>query len=111
MKNQNRWLSRLVSDKSDTSSTRVINILGAVTGTILMLYHGIWLDTLTYDVFGVYLAYCGGAYVMGKYVNRKYERSEYESIDNDVERYKTYDNTESSTNDSVPMGNQHGYRK
>ena len=46
-------LKQIVSDGSDTSSARIINLLGAVTGTVLIVYHGIWLDTLTYDVFGI----------------------------------------------------------
>ena len=109
--NRRGWLNKLVSDKSDTSSARVINILGAVTGTVLMVYHGIWLDTLTYDVFGVYLAYCGGAYVMGKYVGRKYDEGDrYGNTDNDTERYQAYGDTGPGDDSRLPVGGQQDYR-
>lgn len=89
-------LKQIVSDGSDVSSARIINIMGAVTGTALITYHGIWLDTLTYDVFGVYLAYCGGVYAAGKYVSRRYnddvDYGEPEEYNNRATKYSTYDN-------------------
>ncbi len=67
-----KFIQEAVTDKGETSSARAINILGAVTGTILMLYHGIWLNTLSYDVLAVYLGYCSGTYAVGKYIGRRY---------------------------------------
>lgn len=65
-------LREITTDKGETSSARVINIGGFLVGTTLLMYHGIWLDTLSYDVFGVYMAYCAGVYTGGKYLDRRY---------------------------------------
>lgn len=64
------WVKSLLSTDSNKSSARVINILGAITGTILLAYET-YLHGLHVDVFGVYLAYCGGVYVGGKYLDNK----------------------------------------
>ena len=74
-------MREMVTDTGETSSARVINIGGFVVGTVLLVYHGIWLDTLNYDVFGVYMAYCAGVYGTSKYLDRKYRREdEYDTM-------------------------------
>lgn len=71
-------MREVVTDKGEISSARLINIVGAVTGTMLLLYHGLWLDNLSGEVLGVYLAYCSGTYGIGKYMDRRYRNVEYD---------------------------------
>ena len=109
----NKFIKNILQDKGDVSSSRLINLLGAIVGSVLLLYHGLWLNSLSYDTLGVFLGYCGGVYAAGKYVSRKYssEGREYDDVGYEgTERYKDggysgtgYDNSESS-------GNAHDYR-
>jgi hypothetical protein len=64
------YLQDMLSSDSNRSSARVINFIGAVTGTVLISYDT-FLHGLRGDVFSVYLAYCGGVYVGGKYLDKK----------------------------------------
>ncbi len=61
----------LITSDTTSSSSRAINILGAVTGTAVVVYYGMYLQALTYDMFAVYLGYCGGVYGVGKYLDKK----------------------------------------
>jgi len=63
------WISQMLTSDSNKSSARVINFIGATTGTILLAYQT-YLHGLSVDAFGVYLAYCGGVYVGGKYLDK-----------------------------------------
>ena len=90
-------LKGIVSDNSSTSSSRVINIGGFITGTILLLYHGLWLDSLNYDVLAVYLTYCSATYVGGKYVGRKYGDSN-DGGNNDTDTNEDYNRRQASDN-------------
>ena len=65
-----KWLNDILSIDNNKSSARVINFIGAITGTMLLAYQT-YLHGLSVDVFGVYLAYCGGVYVGGKYLDNK----------------------------------------
>lgn len=91
-------LNEIVTDGGGTSSGRVINVLGAVVGTVLVIYHGIWLDTLNYDVFGVYLAYCAGVYGTSKYLDRKYGGRDDRNTDEGSDRYKAGYNNDDEYN-------------
>lgn len=63
------WLKDILSADSNKSSARLINFIGAITGTNLIAYQT-YLHGLQADIFGVYLAYCGGVYVGGKYLEK-----------------------------------------
>lgn len=65
----------MLTDKGEISSSRLINLGGFLVGSTLLLYHGLWLNTLDAEVFGFYLGYCAGVYGAGKLISRKY-RSE-----------------------------------
>ena len=65
-----QWFKDMLSSENNKSSARVINFIGAVTGTLLLTYET-YLHGLHVVVFGVYLAYCGGVYVSGKYLDKK----------------------------------------
>lgn len=80
-----KTLSNIVTDNGSISSARVINIGGFVVGTVLLVYHGLWLDKLDAEVFGLYMLYCGGVYGTGKLIDRKY-RSEDDRFSNENTR-------------------------
>ncbi len=65
----------LISTKSSTSSSRAINLLGAVISSFVVVYQCVILHTINYEIFGLYLAYCGGVYGVGKYLERKQDDS------------------------------------
>lgn len=64
------WIKSILSTDTNKSSARVINFIGALSGTILVAYQT-YLHELSADILGVYLAYCGGVYVGGKYLDNK----------------------------------------
>ena len=97
-------LKEVVTDNGGTSSGRVINVLGAIVGTILVLYHGLWLDTLNYDVFGVYLAYCAGVYGTSKYLDRKYGGRDDRDYNEDRDRFETSGDSHDEYNVSGTRG-------
>ena len=85
-------LKEIVTDNSNTSSGRVINVGGFIVGTILLSYQT-YQTGLTYDLFGVYMAYCSGTYGVSKYMDRKYGKgNRYGDTDVDNERYQEYSN-------------------
>lgn len=61
----------VLSDKGNVSSARLINVVGAITGTAVVIYYGMYLEALTAEIFGIYMAYCGGVYGVGKYIDRR----------------------------------------
>ena len=88
-------LSEIVTDNGAISSGRVINVGGFIVGTVLLLYHGIWLNTLNYDVFGIYMAYAAGVYGTSKWLDRKYGGKDDRYTDEGSDRYKTgYDSND-----------------
>ena len=88
-------LSEVVTDNGTISSGRVINVGGFIVGSILMIYHGLWLDTLNYDVFGIYMAYAAGVYGTSKYIDRKYGGRDDRDTDEDSYRRKvSYDSSD-----------------
>ena len=88
-------LSEIVTDNGAISSGRVINIGGFIVGTILLLYHGLWLNTLNYDVFGIYMAYAAGVYGTSKWLDRKYGGKDDRYTDEGSDRYKAgYDSND-----------------
>lgn len=88
-------LRELVTDSGQISSGRAINIGGFITGTILLLYHGLWLNTLNYDVFGIYMAYAAGVYGTSKWLDRKYGGNDDRDTDKSSDRYQVgYDSND-----------------
>lgn len=89
----------ILTDEGQISSARVINVLGAVTGTVLLVYHGMWLGTLDAEVFGIYMGYCAGVYGVGKYMDRRYkeDRDDRYNTNND-EGYQDYGNRSAKYN-------------
>lgn len=88
-------LSEIVTDNGAISSGRVINVGGFIVGTVLLLYHGIWLNTLNYDVFGIYMAYAAGVYGTSKWLDRKYGGRDDRDIDEGSDRYEArYDRSD-----------------
>lgn len=59
------FIKDMLSAESATSSARVINFIGAISGTCLLAYDTA-LHGLSIEAFGVYLAYCGGVYGVSK---------------------------------------------
>ena len=89
-------LKELITDDGALSSARFINLIGAVTGTGVIVYFA-YLTTLNTEMFGAYLAYCAGVYGMGKYITRKYDDTNYnygnqrfEDTGADSAKYSTY---------------------
>lgn len=70
------FLVKMMSNGANVSSARAINIVGAVASTVLVLYHGIVLKQLSAEIFGLYLAYCGGVYGVGKVLDNKQKESD-----------------------------------
>jgi hypothetical protein len=66
------WLKEMLNSSSNVSSSRVINFIGAISGTLLLAYDT-YLKGLSPEAFGLYLAYCGGVYVLGKHAGIKGE--------------------------------------
>ena len=64
------WLKEMLNSSSNVSSSRVINFFGAIIGAVLLVYET-YFRMLTPELFGIYLAYCGGIYIGGKYLGGK----------------------------------------
>ena len=60
------WFKQIVSSHSAVSSARLINITGAITGFLLIMFDTLKSGTLDNTAFGIYLAYCAGVYATGK---------------------------------------------
>ena len=65
----------VLSDKGNVSSARLINVVGAITGTAIVLHNAIYLNDISSELFGIYMAYCGGVYGVGKYIDRRHDVS------------------------------------
>ena len=86
-------LSEIVTDNGAISSARVINLGGFIIGSTLLMYHGLWLDKLDAEVYGLYLGYCAGVYGTGKWIERKYKDDRY--TDESSDRHKAgYNNND-----------------
>ena len=68
----NEWIKSMLSSDSNKSSARVINFIGAIAGTIILIYDT-YLHGLNADGFAIYLAYCGGVYIGGKFLDKQGE--------------------------------------
>lgn len=51
-----------------------------IVGTIIILYHTIWLGTLNYDIYGIYLMYAAGTYGLNRITSKKTTESETENV-------------------------------
>ena len=86
----------ILSNSENLSSSRIINFSGMVVGTIIIIYHSIWLENLSYDVYGVYLAYAAGTYGLSKWAegrnNNGYSTNRYKDYDYSESKHSVYDN-------------------
>ena len=88
-------LKEIITDNGAISSARVINVGGFIVGSTLLIYHGLWLDKLDAEVYGLYMAYCAGVYTGGKWIERKYRSEDDRYSDEGSNRYKTgYDSND-----------------
>lgn len=65
-----KWLNEMLSSESNKSSARVINFIGAVNGGMLLAYDTYIHQMLSVECYGLYLAFCGGVYVIGKKLDK-----------------------------------------
>ena len=65
------FLKEMLSYESNTSSARVINIIGAVVASVLLIVDTAINSALRTDALYAYLAYCAGVYGTSKYLDRK----------------------------------------
>lgn len=67
-----------------------------VVGTVVLLYHTIWLGNLSYDVYAVYMGYCAGVYAAGKWQegrnNDRYTTERYQDYGDSGSKHSLYDN-------------------
>ena len=86
----------ILTDEGSLSSARSINVLGAITLTIVLVYKYMYIgDDLSAEVLGIYAAYCAGVYTAGKYMDRKYKDVRDDKYSNGTdERYEEYDNSD-----------------
>lgn len=100
----NKIAKSILTDEGNISSARSINVLGAITLTIVLVYKYIYIgDVLNENVLGIYAAYCAGVYTAGKYMDRKYKDVRDDKYNNGIdERYEERDNsyTRNSTVDN-----------
>jgi len=60
------FIKELMSNSGLVSSSRFINVAGAITGSLLLAYDVYSHGKLDSTAFGIYLTYCGGVYAAGK---------------------------------------------
>jgi hypothetical protein len=60
------FIISLISSESVLSSTRFINVFGAISSTGLLIFDAQARGQLDPTNFGLFLAYCAGAYGLGK---------------------------------------------
>jgi len=94
----------ILTDEGQISSSRIINVLGAITLTVVLVYKYIYIgDDLSAEVLGIYAGYCAGVYGVGKYMDRRYKDvrddrynngtdERYEERDNSYTKHSRYDN-------------------
>ena len=66
-----KFMQEAVANGSSTSSARVINMLGAITTSCLLILDTVVNSTIRSEVFGMYLAYCAGVYGYGKKLDKE----------------------------------------
>ena len=65
------FLKDILSYGSTASSARVINIVGAITASALLLWDTIVNSVIRSEAFGMYLAYCAGVYGYGNKLDKE----------------------------------------
>ena len=65
------FLKDILSYESNTSSARVINVLGAITASCLLVWDTVVNSSVRNEAFGMYLAYCAGVYGYGKKLDKE----------------------------------------
>ena len=65
------FLKDILSYGSNASSARVINMLGAITASCLLVWDTVANSSVRNEAFGMYLAYCAGVYGYGKKLDRE----------------------------------------
>lgn len=69
------FLKETLTSDSNKSSTRVINYLGAVNGTALMVYDTYLRHGLDSTNFAIFMGYCVGGYGVSKYLDYKKKKN------------------------------------
>lgn len=64
------YLKEMLSTNSNKSSSRLINLMGALVGAILLIGDTFYKSGLDNTNFGLFLGYCGGVYTLGKAIGR-----------------------------------------
>ena len=65
------FLKDVLSYGSNASSARVINMLGAITASCLLVWDTVANSGVRNEAFGMYLAYCAGVYGYGKKLDKE----------------------------------------
>lgn len=66
-----KYIKDAISASKDVSSARVINLLGAVSATVLLGFDTVYNASIRIEAFGMYLAYCAGVYGYGKKLDKE----------------------------------------
>jgi hypothetical protein len=66
-----KFMQEAVANGSSTSSARVINMLGAITASCLLIWDTVANSSVRGEAFGMYLAYCAGVYSYGKKLDKE----------------------------------------
>jgi hypothetical protein len=69
------FLKESLTSDSNKSSTRVINYIGAITGTALMVYDTYLRHGLDNTNFAIFMGYCVGGYGVSKYLDYKKKKN------------------------------------
>ncbi len=65
------FLKDVLSYGSNASSARVVNMLGAITASCLLVWDTVTNGGVRNEAFGMYLAYCAGVYGYGKKLDKE----------------------------------------
>lgn len=65
------FIKSALTSGAEISSARVINILGAITASALLVWDTVVNSSVRNEVFGMYLAYCAGVYGYGKKLDKE----------------------------------------
>ena len=65
------FLKDVFSYGSNASSARVVNMLGAITASCLLVWDTVANSGVRNEAFGMYLAYCAGVYGYGKKLDKE----------------------------------------
>lgn len=79
----NNILADLIRPNSNKSSSRAINIVGAITATAILIFDTVMRGMASPELLGVYLAYCAGTYGLHRVTAKTTEIKETNGETND----------------------------